>query len=229
MRLAGIDGCKAGWIAAVAEQGNLAAARLEFISDLAAFMAAKSVAFAVIDMPIGFAAGDQIRSVEPSLRGVLKGKTSSVFNAPSRAALAETGYVEASLRNQSETGAKLSKQSHALFPKMRELDAVVQRFGQSVLREGHPEVSFSLMNGAPVLSKKREACGAGERKALLAAQGFDLDRILAQHSSKICALDDALDAVALLWTAQRYAAKQHIILPPQPMTDAVGLEMSVVA
>lgn len=227
MLLAGIDGCPTGWVATVAKAGNPALARLEHVTDLAAFMA--TVDFALIDMPIGFVSGPASRDVEVAMRAALKGKASSVFPTPCRMALAEQVYFDASFVNEQALGKRLPKQTFMLFPKMREIDALVQTYGQSRLREGHPEVSFATMAGGPVMSKKRQPVGQAERVLLLERQGLPAVALLAAMIKGKMAADDILDSAAMWWSADRFCSGRHITLPQVPSTDGVGLEMSVVA
>ena len=134
------------------------------------------------------------------------------------------------LINRQELQRGLSKQSFMLFPKMREVDGVVRSLGQGRLREGHPEVSFAVMNGgASVLSRKREPAGRKDRIELLQAHGFAAQALVADAPRGLMAADDVLDATALLWSAGRMSRREHITLPPVPSRDAVGLEMSVIA
>jgi len=225
--LAGIDGCPTGWVATVARAGAPASARLEHITDLAAFLA--TVDFALIDMPIGFVSGPASRDVEAAMRAALKGKASSVFPTPCRMALAEQVYFDASFVNEQALGKRLPKQTFMLFPKMREIDALVQTLGQSRLREGHPEVSFAAMAGAPVLSRKRQPEGLADRVLLLERQGLPTGALLAARTRGKMAADDILDSAAMWWSADRFASGRHFTLPPIPSRDATGLEMSVVA
>jgi predicted RNase H-like nuclease len=229
MRLAGIDGCKDGWVAVIADAGNLASARLLHLSDLVAFLNREAIDFALIDMPIGFVDGPQQRDVETAMRAFLPGKSSSVFNTPCRMALGEPTYFDASFVNEQALGKRLPKQSFALFPKMREVDLSVRLVGQTRLREGHPEVSFAAMNGNPVLSKKREVAGQSDRAALLHAAGIPAEAMLQAKPKGKIGSDDILDAAALLWSAARYCDTQHVTFPPVPLRDSVGLEMSVIA
>ncbi|MGL6210187.1 MAG: DUF429 domain-containing protein [Paracoccaceae bacterium] len=227
MLLAGIDGCRTGWVAVVAEAGNPASARLQHVTDLGAFLG--DVQFALIDMPIGFVAGPHGRDVEVSMRAYLPGKASSVFPTPCRMALAEEIYFDASFVNEQVLGKRLPKQSFMLFPKMREIDQIVQRIGQSRLREGHPEVSFAAMAGAPVQSKKREPAGQLERSLLLEGQGLPAGGLLSGRVRGKMGADDVLDAAALWWSSDRFLRAAHITLPPSPSIDSTGLEMSVIA
>lgn len=230
MRIAGIDGCKAGWIAVVAEEDRPETAEPLFAPTVAGLFADADPAFALIDMPISFVDGPAPRETEAAIRARLKGKASSVFPVPARAALAASDYHEASVVNRSRLGKGLTKQSFAIIPKMRDLDEAITAIGQTRLREGHPEVSFAAMNGGrAVLSRKRKPDGQAERIALLTAQGFDAAGLAAQAKANGCAVDDMLDATALLWSAMRFRRGHHNTYPAQPIRDARGLEMSVIA
>ncbi len=227
MRLAGIDGCKTGWVAVEALAGEPASAKLAHASDLAALL--KRVDFALVDMPIGFVSGPEGRDVEPAMRSALKGKASSVFPTPCRKALAELGYQAALAMHKEVTGKGLPKQTFALFVKMREADTLVRELGQSRLREGHPEVSFAAMAGGPVLSRKRDYPGMRERIALLEAEGLPAKALVEQLPRGKMATDDVLDAAALCWSADRFVRGIHTNFPPAPLRDEMGIEMSVVA
>ena len=230
MRLAGIDGCKGGWVAVVAGADDAPGSAVAvFAPTVTALFQAEGPDFAVIDMPVGFVSGPAPRDVEPALRARLPGKASSVFSTPCRQALAASDYAEACAVNAQHLGRKLSRQSFGIFPKMRELDAALAVIGQGRLREGHPELSFALMAGQPVRSAKRNPEGRAARMALLSAAGFRPEALLASRKGSLCQPDDVLDAAALLWTARRHARAHHITIPPTPQRDSAGLEMSVIA
>lgn len=53
-QIVGVDGCKAGWLAAIATVGDIATPRLAIFSDIAALLEALAPdALIAIDMPIG--------------------------------------------------------------------------------------------------------------------------------------------------------------------------------
>ncbi len=229
MKVAGLDGCKLGWIAVVAEVDDLDSIQAMLIVDIAEFLDAEGVDRAIIDIPIGLVDGDVPRDVEAAMRAALPGKASSVFNTPCREALLSDDYFEASDINERQLGVRLSKQTFALFPKMRELDALVRERGQSVIREGHPEVSFAILNESPVLSRKKDRDGQMDRLRLLVKAGLDPSPLLDQARQFRCGIDDILDATALLWSAVRWARNTTKSYPPVPVRDSAGLEMSVIA
>lgn len=194
-----------------------------------------------IDMPMGFLeqAEPGGRACERAARKLLKGKTSSVFAVPVRAALGSPTYVHALAVNRasSDHHLGLSKQAWHLVPKMRELDALLA--DRPPLRkrvfEAHPELAFARLNGdAPVLASKKTYEGRRVRLGLLAASGFEgAEARWAEHRSaqtlrhSNVADDDAYDALAVCVTARRIAERDAIVLPSNPGRDSRGIEMAV--
>ena len=159
--IAGIDGCKAGWIAAIRPAGEVAATRLEVVADLAAFLARPGLAAAAIAVPIGLperVAGGG-RGPEQALRPLLGARRSSVFSIPSRAAVEAADYAGAcaAAAATSDPPRKVSKQAFCLFPKIRALDALLRADANLAARvfETHPEGAFAAMAGAPWKAKMR--------------------------------------------------------------------------
>ena len=213
---------------ALAPAGLLGAAQLFCVERLEDVFAQWGAQLALVDMPIGLAWGPDVRAVEPALRRALPGKASSVFSTPCRAALTAGDYRAASAINRAALGRGLSKQSFALFPKIRAAEAAALALGPERLREGHPEMSFALMNGgAPLRTKKRRAEGQAARGALLQHAGLPVETLLAARQSG-CGIDDILDAAALLWSAARFQRGAHRQFPENPSFDSLGLPMAVV-
>jgi predicted RNase H-like nuclease len=239
--VAGVDGCRAGWFAALLnlESGEWCfhyAASLAAITD-----APQQPKIIAIDMPMGFLeqAEPGGRACEREARRLLKGKTSSVFAVPVRAVLASPSYVDALAANRasSDHGLGLSKQAWHLVPKMCELDALLASRASLRKRvfEAHPELAFARLNkGTPVLASKKTEAGRRTRLALLAAAGFQrADARWTEHRTvqKLrradVADDDAYDALAVCVTARRIALHDAIVLPSKPGRDARGIEMAV--
>ncbi len=146
-------------------------------------------------MPIGFVDVPRPpRACEVEARKLLPGKASSVFPTPCRPALDCATHAEANALSKT-MGVGLNQQTFHLFPKMREVDALMRgnRKLRSMVYEAHPELAFARMNGGrPVLSKKRQPDGYAERRRLLARHGFktSVDRLPG------AARDDILEAIA---------------------------------
>jgi predicted RNase H-like nuclease len=116
-----------------------------------------------------------------------------------------------------------SKQAAAILPKVREVDRLMTPARQLRIREGHPELSFAVMNGGvPLQFNKRCVEGQSERIALLRRHfsGLALPR------SGMAG--DMVDALAMLWSAERVAEGIHLTLPARPELDDYGIRAEIV-
>jgi len=230
MRVAGIDGYKDGWIAVVVDAGDFTRAFTVWASSLVDLIKANAIKLALVDMPIGLSTGPHDRPVEDAARQVLKGKASSLFNAPCRQALGCVDYHAASLTNAEVLGKKLSKQTWNICPKISEVDDAVRQLSQVQMHEAHPEVSFAMLSGAPILASKKSAKGLIARAGYIAKLGFDLVRLAAPLDDKhTSAPDDLIDAAVLAWSATRVHSNTHVTFPNSPTTDSLRLEMAIYA
>src|SRR6476620_12020575 len=138
---AGVDGCRAGWVAAFAPAvgGDVRVRIVARFADVLAAPEAPSVV--AVDIPIGLPerAGPGGTAAENAVRPLLGARQSSVFSVPSRAALAAEDYADACriAFASSEPPRKVSKQLFMLAPKIREVDALLRdyaAFGRARLR-----------------------------------------------------------------------------------------------
>ena len=230
MRVAGIDGCKGGWVAVTVDSGTFAGACCHEGADLGAMLSDLDADMAIIDIPIGLSSGPSGRNVEDAMRAMLKGKASSVFNTPCRQALDETTYEDASRRNAAVLGVKLSSQTFGIMPKIAAADQAIRDLGQDRVREGHPEVSFCLVDGAPIHARKSSAKGMLWRAGVLQRLGFDLVSLARSLPDGAKAKpDDVIDAAVLSWSALRAVLGTSQTIPPDPEKDDLGLTMSITA
>ena len=224
MIVAGVDGCRTGWV--ICRRAACGALDVSVIEHRTLAVACEGLSILAIDMPIGFVERPKPpRACEGEARSRLPGKTSSVFPTPCRPVLDCTTYEEANALSRS-LGIGLPKQTFHLLEKMREVDDLLRTRPdlQAIVREAHPELAFAWMNGGrPVLSKKRRREGYAERRRLLEAQGFPcpVDRL------KGAARDDILDAIAMCWTALRIAEGKACRLGPADARDSAGLPMNI--
>ena len=232
MAFMGVDGCRAGFIGVIFGDGDLAEAQLFVAQNFAALAAMPAVSTIAIDMPMGLPdhIGSGGRGPETALRRYIGARRSSVFAMPPRAAVFAPDYPSACAlaRANSNPPRALSKQAFFLFPKIRELDGLLQ--ASALLRQNvfecHPEGSFRAMAGRPVAHPKKTVAGRDERVVLLLQAGFTqpfLDAPLPRGVGR----DDLLDACAAAWTARRIAAGHAIIFPPMPDRDAHGIEIAI--
>jgi predicted RNase H-like nuclease len=230
MIVAGVDGCRAGWVAIVWG----AALSMHVLPEFSDVLALDADVIA-IDMPIGFAR-DGRRAAEATARSVLGGRQSSLFAMPARAAIYAEDYRDACAINQANTNPpkKISKQSFFLFPKIRQIDAVITPALQARVHECHPEVAFWAMNGQQPLELPKKVKsrvhepGLALRRALLTKAGFPIDSLPAHSypASKLGA-DDVLDACACAWSARRIAQGTAIRFPQDVERDDKGLDMAI--
>lgn len=247
--IAGVDGCKAGWVAVVLAPGSEpdAATFADFAGLIDALPADAVVA---VDMPIGLPerCGDGGRGPERLVRARLGQRQSSVFSIPSRAAVyaepagfttIEAWYAahrraSAVARDTSDPPRAVSIQAFGIFPKIRELDRLLRKrpgLADRVI-EAHPEIAFwRLAGGQPMVLPKKikgrvNPAGMQERKALLAASGLPR-AFLDRPPPRGAAEDDLLDAAAVLFTAYRFARGEAISFPDPPERDAHGLPIAI--
>lgn len=247
--VAGLDGCKAGWVAAVKLPGQ--APRAEVHESVEAFLGCMPAGIVVaVDMPIGlpdFTQGGG-RGPERLVRSVLGQRQSSVFSIPSRAAVyAEPGpfvSVEdwyaahrragAVARETSDPPRRVSIQAFGIFSKIRELDGLLTARPElrDTVFESHPEVAFWKLNGERAMSLPKKVRnrinppGMEERRSLLAKCGLDPAFIHAQPPRGAGA-DDFLDACAMLLVAARHLCGETVTFPDPPARDGRGLEIAI--
>jgi predicted RNase H-like nuclease len=247
--IAGADGCKAGWIAAILHpeigpEAHIFATFAELVDRL------PGDAIVAVDMPIGLpdftAYGG--RGPERLVRPLIGGRQSSVFSIPSRAAVhafdepfttVERWYEGHRLASEvaratSDPPRGVSIQAFGIFPKIREIDALLRRRPElrSRVIESHPEVAFWRLNGghAMRLPKKVKGlvnpAGMAERRMLLIRLGLS-PAFIEQLPPRGAAADDFLDASALLFIAARRARGEAVSFPDPPGTDSIGIPVAI--
>jgi predicted RNase H-like nuclease len=248
--LAGVDGCKAGWIAAFVRPAaaDFHIRVVERFSDL--IVAGESPAIIAVDIPIGLPdnSGRGGRAAENAVRPLLGKRQSSVFSVPSRAAVyAEPGpftdmpSAYAAHRRCSVVGRETSDpprgvsiQSFMIFPKIREVDACLREVPAAAARvfEVHPEVAFWRLNGEQSLSEPKKVKGRpyppgmSLRRDILVAAGLPPD-IMAVATPPGAGEDDLLDAFACAAIARRIHAGIARPFPDPPLRDSYGLPMAI--
>lgn len=163
-----------------------------------------------IDMPIGLPDAGA-RACDVAARRRLGPRRSSVFPTPVRAVLGSTDHQAAVRRSRAVDGRALSIQAFNLLPKIAEVDSVIDACLVGAVVEVHPESSFAQLAGAPLLSTKRSAVGRSERWRLLADAVHGSSAPLRERY-RGAAPDDVADAVAALWSANRWARGEAIVL-----------------
>lgn len=209
--LAGVDGCRAGWVVAT-DSAVVVIDRLDHF---------RSVSTVGIDMPIGLPEKGP-RTCDRQARAFLGPRRSSVFATPARACLHAEDYATALLLARAATGTGLSLQAFHLLPKIRELDGLVDAAVPDRFVEVHPECAFALLNDCEPLASKRSVPGEVRRCELLSRQFGPLP-----GTPRGARLHDVLDALAVLWSTHRFAAGVHRTFGDGEV-DGRGLPMRIV-
>lgn len=237
--IAGVDGCRTGWVVALAKRYDIGQPRVHVVTRFTdIFGLVPDLVIVAVDMPIGlpeFIEGPG-RAPERLVRPLLGQRQSSVFSIPARAAVYAPDYAgacaEAAAR--SEPSRKVSKQGFMIFPKIREIDTALRADPAlaGCVFESHPEVAFVAMNGgAPLPDPKKIkgkpwAHGMSLRRRLLADAGVGANA-LAMTPPRGAAEDDLLDALACLVTAKALADGTARSWPSPPMRDAHDLPIAI--
>ena len=226
----GVDGCRGGWIAAVLDHGDM---RLERYDELP-LLIEKYPAFdaLLIDMAIGLRNNTKQTRPDDEARKELGLKASSVFPIPSRDAVYADGEDAQKHENIRTLGKSLAKQSIAIIPKIRELDTFLNDHPEykNKILESHPEVDFARLNGAVLMSRKKEEPGPSHRIAVL-SEFLDIKDLYGMYdkAKKLeCKQDDLIDAICLAVTGALYAHGQYETIPAEPELDEKGLLMQLI-
>ena len=237
--IAGVDGCPSGWIAAIAPADDISAPRAVIMKSFNELLAmTPAMTRIAVDMPIGLP--DRItgsgRAPEQLVRPLLGPRRSSVFSIPSRAAVEALDYREgcALAEATSDPPRKFSKQGFHLFPRIREIDALLRADATACARtfEVHPEVAFQALNGGMALSepKKRKGrisdAGMEQRRRRLAQAGIG-EAALMTRPPRGAGMDDWLDALVCLVTARAILRGQACSFPQKPLRDRYGLPIAI--
>lgn len=234
-----MDGCRGGWFAVVRRLDYPETAKAVFLPTFDAVLnLVPSPGVIAVDIPIGLPERSGIggRQADIEARANLGARQSAVFAVPARSAIMEHDYRAACTAAvlASDPPRKVSKQTFNLFPKIREVDALMTPELQNRVVECHPEVAFWLLNGETPLDLpkkiKSRAHGPGLelRRQLLLAAGYPA-ALFAQHAwpLSIAGPDDLLDAAVNSWSAARIARGQARCFPADPPRDQRGLRMEI--
>ena len=163
--VAGIDGCRGGWIAVLVEHGagKVRDLQVELCLTFADILALDpQPAVIAIDIPIGLLDKPQPsgRECDRHARQLLGRRASSIFSPPTRPMLKATRYEQVRARG-------LSIQSFNIVPKIREVDRLITPDLQQRVHEAHPELAFAALAGAPMKYNKKTREGREERTTVL--------------------------------------------------------------
>lgn len=240
MWVAGVDGCRAGWITVLMRVDDSNSHRIMTAPTLAAIAdAPEQPAVIAVDMPIGLPERTQGsgRLPEQLIRPLLGQRQSSVFAIPSRRAVEAEDYGDACTiaAATSEPPRKVSRQGFAIFPKIREIDALLRARPDLLPRtcEVHPELAFWALNGRKALDQPKKVKGTpygpgmAARRELLSRSGLLPQSLIHAPTPRGAAEDDLLDALAGLTVALDIARGGGQPFPDPPGRDAYGLPVAI--
>ncbi len=229
--IAGADGCRSGWV--VVRRTGSGPVQAEILPDATTLIRSVTPShLLLVDVPMGLTEAGPRRADRMARRFLGWPRMTSVFSAPIRPVLEAKNYSDASRVRRDVEDKGMSRQAWGITPKIREMDIAIREFdpGQSMVREGHPEVSFKAWAGNPMRNAKKKPAGRAERERLIAAHfGEDLIQGLwPQLRGRGVAKDDLVDALAMLWSAERLRGGKVQVMPPVPEYDNRGLRMEIV-
>ena len=223
--IAGVDGCPGGWVAAIDRGTETYEIRVS--PTLRELLESEVFALITVDIPIGLTdSGPRPPdALTRKLLGPIRG--TSVMPAPIRAAAYAKTRAEADAIRRSVENKGVGAQTFGIYAKVAEVDELMrssERARRTVV-EVHPEVSFALWHGTPIVEKKKTTEGESIRRALVEAEFGPVPQHA--YSRRLLAPDDVLDAFAALWTARRIVADTARTFGGE--IDAEVLPMRIVA
>ncbi len=210
--VAGVDGCRGGWVVATRD-GWRVVPSFETI--------AREFALIGVDMPIGLPDGWH-RDADRAARAFIRPRGSCVFPTPPRSLIHHDDYALANATSKARFGVGVTRQTFNLFPKIRDVDRTIDVAAQHRFLEVHPECSFTALTGA-VLAPKRTLAGRQRRQEALEERFGPIEH----RPSTAVRPDDVLDAYAVLWTALRHQRGESETLGGTEI-DSTGLVMRIV-
>ena len=229
MKLAGVDGCKNGWIVALAGAWPCPSPiQIRFCADFEQVLQATTACRAVaVDMPIGLPDDDAPRACDREAQQALGSQRSSIFLAPPRRALEAQNPREFQRIHREIRGVGAGLPVWGIVPKMREVNFAFEQNPalQERVFEFHPELTWRrLAGGSTQLASKKTAAGILDRIAVL-------NRTAGQWASAGSAyeipgkpaIDDVLDAISGLAAAQAFLKANR----PEAPRNARGIRMEI--
>jgi predicted RNase H-like nuclease len=230
--VAGVDGTPEGWAVVIIAAGQSIIRKVTALSDI--FDDTTNFDIVAVDAPIGLLDAYEVggRVCDRAARQFLRRpRGSSVFPAPVRPVLEATSWEDACVRSRASAanGKAVTKQTFAILPKIREVDALLQMRPElrEVVREVHPEVCFSELAGMSMTHHKASTLGREERQRALALSFPQLHMIEKAGRDQGLPTEDILDATVACWSAIRLAGGKGRSLPDAIPRDITGLPMAI--
>jgi predicted RNase H-like nuclease len=229
--IAGIDGCKGGWL--VTKSKCWPCPQRPFLAICESIEAALDFTGdcerVVVDIPIGIPSGARIRFCDLEAQKLLGKGSSRVFLAPPREALVskQPGEFQSVYRHHRGKGAGLPV--WGILPKLNEADRLMTPELQDRIFEFHPELAWKRVAGK-LLESKHTKGGLTQRTDIISASVPDLTEVLIWKDKlgKAAAIDDVLDALIGLSVAEDILKNTASRLPEELVeADERGLRMEI--
>lgn len=233
MLIAGIDGCKGGWLLSSAKlSGNqflqvTVSVHVTFRELIAAF--GNSPFLAAVDMPIGLPKKG-VRICDAMAKRMLGAYGSRIFFAPPRKVLNARCPQEMQAMSRCINGKGVAIPVWGILNRICEIDSLMSPGLQESFVEFYPELTFLRLAGK-ILPSKHTAVGLRIRRSLLAKHLG----ILPQKMNDMCASfrgrgkpDDLYDSLAGLITAKSILNRTAGRIPTgEPPIDQKRLRMEI--
>ncbi|NND76200.1 MAG: DUF429 domain-containing protein [Ilumatobacter sp.] len=228
--LAGVTPCPGGWLVLPARLAGIT------ISCEDAFVLPKlfevldyrpKFDFAAINIPIGLKdePDGRFRPCELEARDYVGWPRSiGISGVPSRTALRADSPGETMEMEQ-----WMTRHDRRRLRWLREAEREIQPFHSRSWFSGHPDVSFTAMNGdEPLKTSPFHEDGHLERLELIRAQLPGVDDVITRVPPAGAAAVHMMQAAAMLWTARRGSGRAISRLPLDPVWDSEGMRMEIV-
>src|SRR5262245_31818592 len=165
-RVIGVDGCRSGWVGiGLADRADGSEDAHGYFGRTISELVDRAtddgpLGVVAIDIPIGLP-HDSMRTADALARRQIGALAPSVFATPVRDALLAASHAEAVRINRELTGVGISVQAYSLRRKILEVDDWVTECEDDVI-EIHPELSFAMLAGRPLATRKSSWAGAEE-------------------------------------------------------------------
>ena len=222
MKALGVDGHPRGWIAVwIDKSGHRGFETISAIDEILKYDAAVTL----IDIPIGLPETGY-RACDRAARSMLGNGRSRVFLGMRRPLLRRCyidEYAAANAWGKKSDRKGVAKQTHAILPKIAEVDALMLPDRQARIRETHPELVFRRLWNDSHLDNKKTDLGRRQRRTILLNNGFDnIDEWLSEIRGSGARADDLFDACGAAIAAMNPKRLECV-----EETDARGLRMEM--
>jgi len=228
--IAGIDGCRYGWILVTFINGKYSVEIHRTITEL--IHSHSDLHRILIDIPMGLATSLYPRSIDGTLRKVMGKRGTTVFNAPCKAAVYEEDFEKAKQLNIEVEGKSLSIQTLNIKKKIKEVDQYLSQNSSTIeIIESHPELCFAYLKGGILNTKKSTTEGINERLDILQKYNKELPHLykksLKQFKRKDVKPDDIVDAMCLCLVNQKAGKKNLSFITDYYKQSEDGIKLRV--